>query len=145
MLILICHSTYKNRPVEVLDELTVESTSPPLTTLIRAVHTVNGLCEDLKMKMNILRWVTGNDWGWRIVGLSHSLVAASICAQRLLRLDKNILLGLLPYIHTHCLLSNTMKYCHLSLAYGTCTLLMIVYANLYTHATLRLPTKKPLQ
>ncbi|KAI9090943.1 RAVE subunit 2/Rogdi, partial [Phlyctochytrium arcticum] len=47
--------TYKGKPVEVLDELTVESPSPRLATLVRAIDTVNGLCEELRMKIQIFR------------------------------------------------------------------------------------------
>ncbi|KAJ3186974.1 hypothetical protein HDU85_007012 [Gaertneriomyces sp. JEL0708] len=47
--------TYKGRPVEVLDQLTVESASPRLATLARSIDTVDGLCEDLSLKLQVLR------------------------------------------------------------------------------------------
>ncbi|TPX67245.1 hypothetical protein SpCBS45565_g03931 [Spizellomyces sp. 'palustris'] len=47
--------TYKGRPVEILDELTVESASPRLATLVRSIDTLDGLCEEMRIKLQILR------------------------------------------------------------------------------------------
>ncbi|KAI8909461.1 Rogdi leucine zipper containing protein-domain-containing protein [Powellomyces hirtus] len=47
--------TYKGRPVEILDELTVGSASPRLVTLIRSLNTIAGLCEDMHMKLQMFK------------------------------------------------------------------------------------------
>ncbi|KAJ3015134.1 hypothetical protein HKX48_004755 [Thoreauomyces humboldtii] len=47
--------TYKGRPVELLDEVTVESASPRLTTLMRSIKTAGGLCEDLINKIQVFK------------------------------------------------------------------------------------------
>ncbi|KAI8822625.1 RAVE subunit 2/Rogdi [Fimicolochytrium jonesii] len=47
--------TYKGKPVEILDTVTVESASPRLATLIRSIDTVEGLCDQLILKLNVFR------------------------------------------------------------------------------------------
>ncbi|KAJ3152057.1 hypothetical protein HDU89_001704 [Geranomyces variabilis] len=47
--------TYRGRPVEVLDEITVGSASPRLATLIRSLNTIGGLCEDMQNKLRMFK------------------------------------------------------------------------------------------